>query len=53
MPLLSHRADLRLLPRRARRERERREPGESAPAGQLFEFFGFTPENVASVAKGA
>jgi len=27
--------------------------GESAPAGQLFEFFGFTPENVASVAKGA
>jgi transketolase len=27
--------------------------GESAPAGKLFEFFGFTPENVAAVAKNA
>ncbi|HEY6941271.1 transketolase [Dokdonella sp.] len=27
--------------------------GESAPAGQLFEFFGFTPRHVAEVAKGA
>ena len=26
--------------------------GESAPAGRLFEFFGFTPEHVAAVAKG-
>ncbi|MBO9661525.1 transketolase [Dokdonella sp.] len=26
--------------------------GESAPAGKLFEFFGFTPENVARIAKG-
>ncbi len=26
--------------------------GESAPAGKLFEFFGFTPENVAKIAKG-
>ncbi|HEU4664690.1 MAG TPA: transketolase [Dokdonella sp.] len=27
--------------------------GESAPAGKLFEFFGFTPEHVAAVAKNA
>lgn len=26
--------------------------GESAPAAQLFEFFGFTPEHVAQVARG-
>ena len=25
--------------------------GESAPAGKLFEFFGFTPEHVAEVAR--
>jgi transketolase len=25
--------------------------GESAPAGKLFEFFGFTPEKVAEVAR--
>jgi len=27
--------------------------GESAPAGKLFEYFGFTPQNVAAVARGA
>jgi len=27
--------------------------GESAPAGKLFPFFGFTPEHVAEVARGA
>ena len=26
--------------------------GESAPAGKLFEKYGFTPENVAAVAEG-
>ena len=27
--------------------------GESAPAGKLFEFFGFTPENVADTVRVA